>query len=104
MPCFDPQLIPLITLVKIHLRTHSSTSAHKLRGKYRSTVYVIEEEMETAAKQALTALVPGFDAPLVTKVLSLHGFRASPEGYRSYAEKNADIPGCLWAIALPAGC
>ena len=36
---FNAQIIPVKTLIEIHLRTHASSSAHTMRGKYRSAVY-----------------------------------------------------------------
>lgn len=91
---FDASVIPLTALIEIHLRTHASTSAHKMRGKYRSAIYVMDDETEKAAQQALQTLAPEFDAPLVTQILPLREFKASPERYQNYADKNADGPFC----------
>lgn len=91
---FDPAIIPLSALIEIHLRTHASTSSHKLRGKYRSAIYVLDGETEVEARQTLETLAPDFDAPLVTHVLALEDFRASPERYQNYADKNANGPFC----------
>ncbi len=35
---FDPTEIRLVDLINIHLHTHSSTSQHRLRSKYRSAI------------------------------------------------------------------
>lgn len=91
---FSSSIIPLTALIEIHLRTHASTSNHKMRGKYRSAIYVMDQETETAARQALKSLAPGFDAALVTQVLPLREFKLSPEQFRNYAEKNANGPFC----------
>lgn len=91
---FYPSVIPLKTLIEINLRTHASTSAHKLRGKYRSAVYVGDKKAETTARQALEMLAPDFDAPLVTRIMPMKGFRASPQRYQNYADKNANGPFC----------
>ena len=40
---FDPQVISLHVLVEIHLLTHSSTSNHSMRDKYRSAVYTYDQ-------------------------------------------------------------
>lgn len=90
----DLSVIPLVSLIEIHLRTHASTSAHKLRGKYRSAVYTVDEEAAASAQQALEKLAPEFDAPLVTQVLPLQSFLPSPERYQNYADKNANGPFC----------
>ncbi|RZJ43496.1 MAG: peptide methionine sulfoxide reductase, partial [Brevundimonas sp.] len=37
---FDPDVLPPQVLIEAHLLTHSATSDHAMRGKYRSAVYV----------------------------------------------------------------
>lgn len=91
---FRPDEISLRTLSEIHLRTHSSTSNHAMRGKYRSAIYAINEAQANAARRILTELAPEFDAPLVTRVLLFRAFRESDERFQRYAEKNADGPFC----------
>ena len=39
---FDPRIIKLDQLIEIHLKTHSCTSSHPMRSKYRSAVYYFE--------------------------------------------------------------
>lgn len=41
---YDETIITLKSLVEIHLHTHSSTSNHSFRKKYRSAVYYYSEE------------------------------------------------------------
>jgi peptide methionine sulfoxide reductase MsrA len=38
---FRPEKISVGSLIEIHLRTHSSTSNHSMRRKYRSAVYAL---------------------------------------------------------------
>ncbi|WP_150525023.1 peptide-methionine (S)-S-oxide reductase [Roseibium sediminis] len=91
---FDPGIIPLEVLTEIHLRTHASTSNHKMRGKYRSAVYVFDEDQSAEVQRILARLQEGFDEPLVTQVLEHRGFRASDERFQNYREKNAERPFC----------
>lgn len=91
---FQPNEISLGTLIEIHLRTHSSTSNHSMRGKYRSAVYVMDAAQAEAARKILTLLAPEFDAPLVTRVLLFRAFKASDERFQRYAEKNVSGPFC----------
>jgi peptide-methionine (S)-S-oxide reductase len=91
---FRPDEISLRTLSEIHLRTHSSTSNHTMRGKYRSAIYAMNEAQAEPARKILTELAPEFDAPLVTRVLLFRAFKASDERFQRYAEKNVGGPFC----------
>ena len=91
---FDPEALPLQVVVEAHLRTHSSTSQHRLRGKYRSAVYVSDEAQGQRAQAALSALQPDFDKPLVTQVLPMMEFRPSEARYRNYYTTDPERPFC----------
>lgn len=91
---FRPDEISLRILSEIHLRTHSSTSNHAMRGKYRSAIYAMDEAQAKAARKVLTEIAPEFNAPLVTRVLLFRAFEASDERFQRYREKNADRPFC----------
>ena len=91
---FDPAVISLETLIEIHLRTHASTSAHKMRGKYRSAVYAFDAEQADRAQDILVSLQPHFDAPLQTQVLSHAGFRLSDPRFQNYFATDPDRPFC----------
>lgn len=91
---FDPDALPLDVLVEVHLRTHSSTSRHKLRGKYRSAVYVFDPGQAERAREAIARLQPGFDAPLVTEVLPFVAFRPSEPRYQNYYAADPQRPFC----------
>ena len=91
---FDPDQIPLETLIEVHLRTHASTSNHKMRGKYRSAIYAMTAQQAAEATQSLTRLQAGFDAPLVTQGLQFDGFKPSDPHFQNYRAKNAGGPFC----------
>ncbi|MCV0428957.1 MAG: peptide-methionine (S)-S-oxide reductase [Roseibium sp.] len=90
----DPVALPLEVLVEIHLRTHASTSHHKLRGKYRSAVYVEEAETGLLVDRILCDFQPQFDDPLVTRVLPFAGFKASDARFRNYYATDPERPFC----------
>ncbi|MFT4715905.1 MAG: peptide-methionine (S)-S-oxide reductase [Paracoccaceae bacterium] len=92
---FDPGEIPLEVLIEIHLRTHSSTSNHKMRDKYRSAIYVFSAAQSEAAETALTRLQSEFSKPLVTQVLPYVAFKASDDTFTNYGAKNANGPFCV---------
>lgn len=95
---FQPEKISLGSLIEIHVRTHSSTSNHAMRRKYRSAIYAMDEAQAEAARCVLTEVGTGVDAPLVTRVLPFRAFRASDERFQRYAEKNAGGPFCTTYI------
>jgi peptide-methionine (S)-S-oxide reductase len=95
---FQPEKISLRVLIEIHLRTHSSTSHHAMRQKYRSAVYAMNAAQAEDARRVLADIAPSFDAPLVTRVLPLRAFKASEERFQRYAEKNAGGPFCTTYI------
>jgi peptide-methionine (S)-S-oxide reductase len=95
---FQPERISLGSLIEIHLRTHSSTSNHAMRQKYRSAIYAMDEAQAEAARRVLIELAPGFNAPLITSILPFRVFRASDERFQRYAEKNAGGPFCITYI------
>ncbi len=96
---YDPDVIPLAILIGIHLRTHSSTSDHRLRGKYRSAVYVFTKDQSTAARAVLGDLQAGYSEPIVTRVLPFRAFRSSDSRFQRYFETNAGGPFCTRYIA-----
>ena len=91
---FDPAIVPVAALVEAHLLTHASTSAHSMRGKYRSAVYVDGDERGAEVRAILDDLAQGFEAPLVTRTLPLRAFRASPERFRDYYATDPERPFC----------
>ena len=91
---FDPDEIDLETLIEVHLRTHSSTSLHKMRGKYRSAIYGFGEDQQVRASTALQALQAEFDEPLQTRVLSHEGFKASDTRFQNYYATDPERPFC----------
>ncbi|WP_300553028.1 peptide-methionine (S)-S-oxide reductase [Maricaulis sp.] len=91
---FDPCAIDLASLIEIHLRTHASTSAHSMREKYRSAIYTLDAAQAERAGVVLETLQAGFEAPIITKVLPLSDFNASPPQFQNYYASNPERPFC----------
>lgn len=91
---FDPKLISLKTLIEVHLYTHSCTSEHSMRSKYRSAVYTYNEEQAAGAKLAIENLQPEFDEPIITAVLHLIDFKRNKAEYLNYYYSNPEKPFC----------
>lgn len=91
---FDPSQISLKDLIEIHLYTHKSTSQHSMRLKYRSAVYVFNEEQEEEAIGILHQLQNDFQEQIITKILAFRSFKESDELFHNYYYKNPEKPFC----------
>jgi len=91
---FDPEVIGLVSLIDIHLHTHSSTAQHSMRAKYRSAIYVNSPQQAHEANTILNEMQEAFSEPLVTRVLPLVAFQSSEPRWRSYFEKNSGNQFC----------
>ena len=96
---YDPKEIPLEVLVSIHLHTHKSTSAHPMRKKYRSAVYVYNEAQEIHVANILQLQQHLFDRPLVTQILRFSAFKPSRKEILNYYYSNPSKPFCKTYIA-----
>lgn len=91
---WDPAVIGFDDLIAVHLATHSSTSRHKLRGKYRSAVYVHETAETEAARRIIDRIARQTDRAFVTEVLSFQTFRPSDTRFKDYYTRNRKGPFC----------
>jgi peptide-methionine (S)-S-oxide reductase len=85
---YDNKVIDTVDLIEIHLRTHSSTSNHALRDKYRSAVYYLPETSELQIKQDLDEAVTRHDKGAITQALPFVEFCASASKYQNYFKRN----------------
>ncbi len=95
---YDPAVITLKELIEIHLHTHASTANHPMRNKYRSAVYVFDEDDMGKAHQAIRELQPGFEKPVITQVLPFADFKASLPEHVNYYYSNPAKPFCTLYI------
>ena len=91
---FDPARISVADLIGVHLSTHASTSAHKMRGKYRSAVYAGTPEQRAECDGALAHLREVVGVPFVTRVLPHRGFKTSDARFHDYYRANPEKPFC----------
>jgi len=92
---FDPSQISLRTLIAVHLHTHSCTSEHALRTKYRSAVHSFNPDQQKKAGQILKDMKNEFARPIITKVLPFEAFRLNEENYLDYYYKDPAKPFCV---------
>jgi peptide-methionine (S)-S-oxide reductase len=91
---FDASLISLETLIEIHLHTHSCTSRHSMRSKYKSAIYAFEPAQAELAKSTIKQLQDDFDKPIITEVMPFGSFKLNSEHYLSYYYNNPEKPFC----------
>ncbi|MCX2477930.1 peptide-methionine (S)-S-oxide reductase [Pedobacter sp. MC2016-15] len=91
---YDPLIISLATLIEIHLYTHSCTSNHSMRSKYRSAVYTFSHEQSQFSKNIIRSLQSEFSDPIITEVLPHEDFRLNSEDFLNYYYGNPEKPFC----------
>jgi len=91
---YDPLTLDIKSLIDIHIRTHSSTSTHRLRDKYRSAVYFFSESQSHAAAQALIDIQKEFEKEIITLVIPFVSFEGSSEQYKNYYQQDPARPFC----------
>jgi peptide-methionine (S)-S-oxide reductase len=76
------------------LRTHASTSNHKMRIKYRSAIYVFEADQKMKLSAILDQLQEGFEQKLVTNVMKMVEFEHSSNRFKNYYADDPEKPFC----------
>ena len=90
---FDPEEISLETLIEIHLLTHSSSSKHLMRKKYRSAVYYFNKEQKSKALEYIHSLNSN-SPPIITLVIPFEEFKINDEKYLNYYQTRQESPFC----------
>jgi peptide-methionine (S)-S-oxide reductase len=91
---FDPQVISLHVLVEIHLLTHSSTSNHSMRDKYRSAVYTYDQSQAENIHRIIAEIQIQFDKKIITKVLPSINFKRNKQSFLNYYQKQPKAAFC----------
>jgi len=91
---YNPKEVSLSTLIKVHLQTHSSTSNHAMRKKYRSAIYYFSDQDQQRIHHIIDSLQSDFENKIVTKTYPFRAFKASPENFQNYFTKNPNKPFC----------
>ncbi len=91
---FGAAKIDVEALTTIHLYTHSCTSQHPMRKKYRSAVYIFSDAQSVQVEKIINNLRHAFDQPIITQVLPFVAFKENKEQYQNYFLKNPDNQFC----------
>ena len=96
---FNAEEISLERLIHIRVKTHSVTSSHFKRNKYRSAVYAFGESQMKKCSEILNQMQKKYDQQIFTKVLFFRKFKLNQENYLNYYYDNPDKPFCQTYIA-----
>ena len=96
---FDHEIISIATLVAVHLHTHSSTSDHSMRNKYRSAVYAVSDVQAVELQGVIERMQPQFEQPIITKVHALRKFKINKEEFQNYYNNDPEKPFCRTYIS-----
>lgn len=91
---FNPEIIGIETLVKIHLYTHKSTAKHSMRAKYRSAIYYNSEGQKKEVELIINKSQSNFSEPIITRILPFKSFESSDPKFQNYYYSNPDKPFC----------
>ncbi|MFV8343477.1 peptide-methionine (S)-S-oxide reductase [Flavobacterium sp. XS2P39] len=91
--------ITLDTLIEVHLLTHSSSSAHSMREKYRSAVYYFDGGDNETIKRRILQLSSQNNLTYITRSLVFSRFRKNTENQLNYYLKNKEAPFCQTYIS-----
>ena len=90
---YNAKEVALEVLLEVHLLTHSSTSDHSMRDKYRSAIYITHSNQEKQVSVKLEELQKKFAKPLQTQILPLVKFKTNFE-YQNYYYQNPNRAFC----------
>lgn len=91
---YDTNVISLKTLVAVHLHTHSCTSTHSMRSKYRSALYTFSDKQAELAQEAIHILQEDFEKTIITEIIPFKDFKLNQETYLNYYYSNPEKPFC----------
>ena len=91
---WDNEQITFEDLIAVHLATHSSASRHKLRGKYRSAVYLHDPSDAEIARRIIAQLAQDQEIAFITEVLPFRTFKFSDTRYHDYYATDPNRPFC----------
>ena len=93
---FDPGLISLSTLIKIHLASHSASNQHQLRARYPSAIYTFNQKQQQQAEKILAQLKRqqqhSGQKVIMTQALTFARFTASPSAQQNYYYQDISKP------------
>jgi peptide-methionine (S)-S-oxide reductase len=91
---FDPESVSLRDLLGVYLATHASAAAHRMRGKYRSAVYLLDPRQQRECEAMIRQYASETGTSFVTQSLMHRGFKPSDARFHNYYRADPDKPFC----------
>ncbi len=91
---FEENEISLQTLIEVHLHTHSATSKHSMREKYRSAIYTFNQDQTHQSNLIIKHLQKDFKEMIVAEVYPFKAFKHSDSKFQNYYIKDPAKPFC----------
>jgi peptide-methionine (S)-S-oxide reductase len=91
---YDESEIALEILIEVHLLTHSSTSDHLLRDRYKSAIYLYDTDSMQKARSILDEKKLFFSREFITEVHRAGEFKVNDPRYKNYYKNNPQKPFC----------
>lgn len=100
---YDPKIISLKEILKLHMLTHDPTTLNRQGGdvgtQYRSVIFYQNEEEKNAALGVIADVQSEYDNPIVTEVMPFDAFYEAHEEHQNYYANNPEQGYCQVVIA-----
>ena len=93
--CYNKKRISLDVLIQAHLLTHSSTTIHSFREKYRSAIYTFSRVQAVQASGIIKDFRSLHDKNYSTKVLPFVDFKVNRDEMLNYYKTRPEAPFCI---------
>ncbi len=100
---YDPEVIALADLLRIHLSTHNPTTLNRQGAdkgtQYRSIIFYRDEQEKTVAEDVTRELQSFFEDSIVTELQPFTQFYKADEAHQDYYKNNIEERYCQAVIA-----
>ncbi|NMM47356.1 peptide-methionine (S)-S-oxide reductase [Marinigracilibium pacificum] len=91
---FDENNITLREVIYIHLITHSSSSKHSLRNRYRSAIYYFSKDDKSQCEYILSQIKADLNKTIITETLPFKEFKTNKPEQLNYFKTKPTAPFC----------
>lgn len=101
---FDPDIIPLKSILEIFWRTHDPTTLNRqgadVGTQYRSAIFYHNDHQKNTAERLKNELNNAhiWDGPIVTEITSFDAFYKAEDYHQNYFRNNPNQPYCQFVI------